>query len=232
METDRFKRWMRIFGSEQAVRHKGMNPPRPFCTPPLNPYQDAGRPYTRVVENPPGLEALTSRILSAIRRRQVIRVRYQTGIYTPVEELMILPLHLYFDRPTWYLFAQSDQGQHLDPLDLTRILEVLVLDRYFADIERFDLAGVLGRVWSTPSGGPIYPVKLWFPASIADRVIGIQWHGTQKASRQPDGSAIVEFRLDRLDEITWWVRSFGDQVRVLSPMALRERLSQTTAPER
>jgi len=39
-----------------------------------------------------------------------------------------------------------------------------------------------------------------------------------------DGSALVEFRVDGLSEITWWVLGYGDQVRVLSPKNLRKRI--------
>jgi predicted DNA-binding transcriptional regulator YafY len=45
-------------------------------------------------------------------------------------------------------------------------------------------------------------------------------------TRQDDGSAIVEFRVDGLNEITWWVLGYGDQVRVLAPKAMRERVLQ------
>jgi proteasome accessory factor B len=34
----------------------------------------------------------------------------------------------------------------------------------------------------------------------------------------------VEFRVDGLSEITWWVLGYGDQVRVLSPKSLRMRV--------
>jgi predicted DNA-binding transcriptional regulator YafY len=39
-----------------------------------------------------------------------------------------------------------------------------------------------------------------------------------------DGSAIMEFHVDGLSEITWWVLGYGDQVRVLSPKSLRKRV--------
>jgi predicted DNA-binding transcriptional regulator YafY len=34
----------------------------------------------------------------------------------------------------------------------------------------------------------------------------------------------VEFRIDGLNEITWWVLSYGEQVQVLEPQALRTRV--------
>ena len=43
-------------------------------------------------------------------------------------------------------------------------------------------------------------------------------------TRKDNGSAIVEFRVDGLNEITWWILGYGDQVQVLAPKALRERV--------
>jgi proteasome accessory factor B len=61
---------------------------------------------------------------------------------------------------------------------------------------------------------------------MADQVIDVQWHSTQKVTREPDGSAIVEFRVDGLKEITWWVLGYGDHVQVLAPASLRDRVIQ------
>jgi predicted DNA-binding transcriptional regulator YafY len=34
----------------------------------------------------------------------------------------------------------------------------------------------------------------------------------------------VEFRVDGLGEITWWILGYGDQVEVLAPVALRNNI--------
>ena len=41
-----------------------------------------------------------------------------------------------------------------------------------------------------------------------------------------DGSAVLKFRVDGLDEITWWILSYGDKVEVLAPYTLRQRIAQ------
>jgi predicted DNA-binding transcriptional regulator YafY len=37
----------------------------------------------------------------------------------------------------------------------------------------------------------------------------------------------VEFRVDGIEEISWWILGYGDQVEVLSPAVLRKRTAQT-----
>jgi proteasome accessory factor B len=92
--------------------------------------------------------------------------------------------------------------------------------------EEFDVSEYLGRAWSMVPEGQIYHVKLHFMPKTANNITEVKWHKTQKVTRKEDGSAIVEFRVDGLNEITWWVLGYGDQVRVLAPKALRERVLQ------
>jgi predicted DNA-binding transcriptional regulator YafY len=37
----------------------------------------------------------------------------------------------------------------------------------------------------------------------------------------------VEFCVDGLGEISWWILGYGDQVQVLAPKALREKVLET-----
>jgi len=37
---------------------------------------------------------------------------------------------------------------------------------------------------------------------------------------------VLKFRVDGLNEITWWILGYGDQVEVLAPKALRQRIAQ------
>jgi predicted DNA-binding transcriptional regulator YafY len=165
-------------------------------------------------------------VQSAILNKRVMHVRYQSGVYLPIEEMDVCPLHLYYDHPTWYLFVRTGGRRHAEPLKLSRILEMQVLDKHFVDDGRFDLLDVLGRAWPARPEGRLYDVRLRFLPEVMDQVVDVEWHATQKVTRQEDGSAIVEFRVDGLNEIMWWVLGYGDGVQVLAPGALRERVLQ------
>jgi proteasome accessory factor B len=62
---------------------------------------------------------------------------------------------------------------------------------------------------------------------VAENVAEVRWHNTQKVTRNGDGSVIVEFRVDGLGEITWWILGYGDQVQVLHPKRLRQKIIET-----
>jgi len=85
----------------------------------------------------------------------------------------------------------------------------------------------LGRAWSMIPEGRIYNVKLRFLPKVAENVAEVQWHSTQKVTHNSDGSVTVEFRVDGLGEITWWILGYGDQVQVLRPKKLRQKIIET-----
>ena len=58
------------------------------------------------------------------------------------------------------------------------------------------------------------------PRNVAE----VKWHPTQEVNFEHDGSAVLEFRVDGIGEITWWILGYGDQVRVLAPKVLRKRV--------
>ena len=55
----------------------------------------------------------------------------------------------------------------------------------------------------------------------------IQWHDIQTVTYNEYGSAIVELRVDGLNEIIWWVIGYGDKIQVLVPKVLCEKIAQT-----
>lgn len=91
---------------------------------------------------------------------------------------------------------------------------------------KFDIHEYLGRAWSMEPEGRIYNIKLRFLPETADEVAGVQWHSTQAVNRNDDGSATIQFRVDGLSEITWWILGFGDKVQVLAPAVLKKRIAR------
>ncbi|MHC4528728.1 MAG: WYL domain-containing protein, partial [Planctomycetota bacterium] len=135
--------------------------------------------------------------------------------------------HLLYNRRAWYVLGHSSLHKSTRTFKLNRIKELKILDKCFVDEGSFDLADYLGRAWSMIPEGRLYDVKLRFLPMVAENVAEVQWHSTQQLTRHSDGSASVEFRVDGLREITWWILGYGDQVQVLAPRALRQKVIET-----
>jgi len=112
----------------------------------------------------------------------------------------------------------------LECLKLNRIKQLQIADKCFLGGEKFDVTDFFGRAWSMIPEGRLYNIKLRFLPKVANNVTEVQWHSTQKVTHNSDGSASVEFRIDGLGEITWWILGYGDQVQVLAPKVLRKKV--------
>lgn len=173
------------------------------------------------------LDKTFEQLQKAIERKRKVHIRYHSLFESKIIETELDPYHLLYSRRAWYVLGLSGLHRAIRTFKLCRIEELLTLDKCFVDGEQFDLADYLGRAWSMIPEGKIYHIKLRFLPKVASNVTEVQWHSTQKVTYNDDGSAIVEFRIDGLGEIIWWILGYGDQVQILAPKALRSKLIDT-----
>src|SRR5207247_336903 len=72
-------------------------------------------------------------------------------------------------------------------------------------------------------------VVLRFSAAVASRVREARWHPTERVEIEPDGSLTWRATVAGTIEIRLWILSWGDDVEVLSPAALRDDVGRTHA---
>lgn len=172
------------------------------------------------------LDQTFAQLLKAILRKQILNIHY----YLPLERKNIVtdlsPYHLVYNDHAWYVLGRSSLHKAVRSFKLNQIKELNILDKCFTKDKTFDISEHLGRAWSMTPEGQLYNIKLRFLPEVAHSVAEVQWHSTQTVAFQDDGSAIIEFRVDGLNEITWWILSYGDRVQVLAPKALRQKVIQ------
>jgi len=160
----------------------------------------------------------------AIINKRKVNIRYHSLFEDKIIDVELCPYHLLYNQRAWYVLGHSSLHKSVRTFKLNRIKELEITDKCFLGGEKFDLAEFFGRAWSMIPEGQLYNVKLRFLPKVANNVTEVQWHSTQKVTHNSDGSATVEFRVDGLGEITWWILSYGDQVQVLAPKALRNKV--------
>lgn len=170
------------------------------------------------------LDKIFAQLQEAILKKRIVEIRY----YLPREQKSIVtnlsPYHLMYNGLAWYVLGKSDFHKGVGTFKLSQIEELNTLDKCFIEGEEFDVPAYLSRAWSITPEGRLYNIKLRFLPEVARSVSEVQWHSTQTVTFEDDGSAIVEFRVDGLNEITWWILSYGDQVQVLAPKILRQKI--------
>ncbi len=169
-------------------------------------------------------DQIFEQLQKAIASKHKVRVRHRLERGGGEVDMEMRPYHLFYSVGQWHLAGRCCRHKKIHIFKLNRIREVSLLEKRFVEENRFELDEYFGKAWTMRPEGRLYNVKLWFSAEVAEDVADIQWHSTQKVKYKEDGSAIFEFRVDGLGEIVWWILSFGDQVAVLSPKVLRQRV--------
>ena len=173
-----------------------------------------------------GLDKTFAQLQQAIVKKRKVNIRYHSLFEGAIIDVELCPYHLLYNNRAWYVLGRSSMHESVRTFKLNRIRELTTTERCFVDGENFDVYEYFGRAWSMIPEGRIYNIKLLFLPKVANNVAEVQWHSTQEVVRNSDGSATVEFRVDGLGEITWWILGYGDQVQVLAPKTLRKRISQ------
>jgi proteasome accessory factor B len=172
------------------------------------------------------LDKTFAQLQNAIAKKRKVTILYRSLFEGKVINVDLCPYHLLYSQRAWYVLGLSSLHKSIRTFKLNRIKELKILDKCFLGGEDFDLYDYLGKAWSMIPEGRIYNIKLRFLPKVAENVTEVQWHITQKVTHNSDGSATVEFRVNGLGEITWWVLGYGDQVQVLAPKALRNKVLQ------
>lgn len=184
----------------------------------------AGADGRAAIRQSPGFDNVFAHLFEAIAKKHEVDVCYDLPFAGKAISLTLCPYRLLYRNRAWHVLGWSGLHRRVRTFELIRIKELRPTEKSFLHDENFDVSDYLGRAWSVVPEGRIYDVRLRFLPSVAKSVAQTKWHSTQSVVFADDGSATVEFRVDGLSEITWWVLSYGDQVQVLAPRALRNRV--------
>ncbi|NLX95117.1 MAG: transcriptional regulator [Rhodopirellula sp.] len=156
--------------------------------------------------------------------------RQITGLYeSPYQaepvELRLHPYRLCLIKSAWYIIGRQADADQPRTYRVARFKTLRPLDQPADVPEGFDLKAYFGNAWAVFRGDKTYDVEIWFTPEAAKVVTETTWHHTQKVKPQKDGSVILTFRVDGLEEITNWVLGWAGQAKVLEPGELRSRVS-------
>ena len=196
---------------------------RQFCSSGLRNISTGAAGQASVQQNA-RFDRIFAQLFEAIAKKCAVEIRYDSLLEGEVLNVELCPYHLLYRNRTWHVLGLSSLHNGIRTFELACIKDVKATGKCFPGDEDFDVAEYLSGAWSAAPEGQIYHVRLRFLPKVAGSVAEVTWHSTQKVIFDDDGSAIIEFRVDGLSEITWWVLSYGDQVQVLEPQALRTRV--------
>jgi predicted DNA-binding transcriptional regulator YafY len=155
-----------------------------------------------------------------------------SGLYeSPYEpapvRLKLHPYRLCLIKNAWYVIGTMADETVPKSFRVARFKTLRMQTELATIQEDFDLRTYFGNAWAVFRGDKSYDIELKFKPSAAKIVTETVWHHTQKASTHKDGSLILSFQVDGLNEILNWILSWAGQVRVQKPDELKALFLQT-----
>jgi proteasome accessory factor B len=163
----------------------------------------------------------------AILRRRALECEYESVGRKASGEAVAFrfdPYALYFGQRAWYVVGFHHGHNEIRTLKLCRFTHCKTIDKPYFVPDDFSLDHHFGQAWRMMPSGTIHDIKLHFDAAFAENVADTHWHDSQDIDWLEDGSIHVSFRVDGLEEIVWWILSYGPNCRVIEPPELVERV--------
>lgn len=166
-------------------------------------------------------------LLAATSSRKCVRIQYDSLADGRQIQTRLAPYQLVFVRRSWYAIGRSSLHRAVRTFNLARVVRLEPLGDAFRVPRGFSIDRYLGNAWNLiREPGPDREVVLQFEPLVARNVAEIHWHKTQRLRWLPQGRLEFKVRVAGINEISWWVMGYGDQVRVVAPAALRKLVLQ------
>jgi predicted DNA-binding transcriptional regulator YafY len=195
----------------------------------LQPY----KPYAEFKE-------ILNRVNDAVVNRRLIDIVYYTMSRKAQTRRRVAPYRIWFFNGTFYMIGYCMERKAMRTFALDRIKSVAMLDSGFSRPESDEIDRFMKTSFGIFTGDPV-TVKIWFSARIAGYIAERIWHETQELTPRPDGSILFKARVAGIDEVRFWVMSWGSEARVIEPELLVDAIlaeaekmveSYRTAPPR
>lgn len=172
-------------------------------------------------------------LTQAWAERRVVSLDYAPAPYAPEAAPRTARVRPYLIEPSLqthalYLIGWDETRDAMRTFKVERIRDVsLTPDSFPAAGAEVD--GMFERAWDIIADQEPVAVELRFAARVASRVREARWHPTERVAEEADGSLTWRATVAGPIEIRLWILSWGDDVEVLAPAALRDDVAATHA---
>ncbi len=168
-------------------------------------------------------------LLTAVRERTPIEVTYYTASRQHLStERRLHPLGFHVRGGSWLLAAWCCRDHRVKDFALPGFRSVrLLTGTHFDPPKGFDLHLYARDRFRAVAGDDVHLVRLVVTLEAVPYFHRKAYHPTQQIEAEhPDGSAVVSFEVEGLDDVAAWCLSWGPKLRVLEPPALIERVAR------
>ncbi len=159
-------------------------------------------------------------LVAAIERRERIEVSYIRHQDSRLMKYALEPYDIIPGNKDWRLIAMS--GGIFKQFIVGGIREIEMTGKHFARSDGYSAVNYYARSFGFFSGSNVFDVELEFDSKVANVIANRTWSEEQELTRKADGSLVLEMKVNSIEEVGSWVLSWGGDVKIIKPAALRE----------
>jgi predicted DNA-binding transcriptional regulator YafY len=167
-----------------------------------------------------------STIAAAVLRRSRLWLRHYNRKEDRETEREVSPQRLVHYRDNWYLDAWCHLRNDLRSFAVDAIRDAQLRDGKAKEIAAAELDEHLGAGYGIFAGRNVHWATLKFTPEAARWVSAQQWHPKQRVRVEEDGSYFLQVPYSDDRELLMEILKYGADVQVISPPALRARVSE------
>lgn len=159
-------------------------------------------------------------IRRAIREHHKIQILYRCDDSS--QSLIVCPYDIRQKARHSYLIAKSEMHANVRLFKIARVQRVDILNESFRYPRRYSPELFFDRAWKQQGGRDDEEmVKLRFAPDIAPLICASLLHMVEGVCIADDGYLTCLIEKSLIQEMRWWILSFGTSVEVISPAAVR-----------
>lgn len=168
-------------------------------------------------------QAVWDQILVGLRLQKPVALHYQAPGYEEPAIRIIHPYHVVGHNGEWYLLGYSDHHKKVRIYALARVKKARLRtqDPRFQIPEEFRLEEYIDPGFGVFVNAHAYDIAIRFGQTVAAHITERQWHPQQSIEKHADGSLIMRFRSNQLEETLFWTMRWGPEAEILEPPELR-----------
>ena len=179
--------------------------------------------YSQVVISPD----IFNPVLEAITSNSIINVRYCVPRYNDSTFMTIEPYKIVAHRGNWYLIGNHIQDDKFKVWAINRIEEIDITKEKYILPESFNLEDHIDADLGIFMSNKRQKVSLRFSKTVAGIIKERKWHEGQVLEEFEDGSLLLTYETNQLEETFYWALSWGENVIIEEPEKLVEKAKNT-----
>ncbi len=165
-------------------------------------------------------------MLGAVIEQKICNIEYQSIVKKNISHLVVLPLQIFSYNEGFYVFCYIPKHENIITLHLHRIINCEITLQKGVRPANFNADQYEQSVFGVFDGNDTKKFRFRFSSHVADFIKERCWHPTQKIVELKNGEIELSFTCAYSVEIESWAVSWMDDVEVIQPKNLRNRLAE------